>query len=181
VYELDGWSLEPLDSRDGMLIAELLVQRGHRYLLDFPPDPDLIGGAVDLLAKEPWTLLLGTIRDDVCAGVATTFATNVKNGCANLVALFVDPANAALPLALYMRHLFWSFPINRLYAHIPDMDMTREYIDLYQAAGFVDEGRLVKHAVIGGHEFDVVTLGLLRSDLAEWCRANEPRLALDDG
>ena len=43
--------------------------------------------------------------------------------------------------------------------------------------GFVEEGRLVDHAVVAGQSFYVTALGLLRSDFEAWCLVNEPRLA----
>ena len=32
-----------------------------------------------------------------------------------IAALFVDPSMARVPLAMYVRHLFWSFPLRRLH------------------------------------------------------------------
>lgn len=176
--ELDGWTLEPITPDDADVVAELLALRGHRYILDIPPDPVAIRPALEAILAEPWSMPLGMARDDGLGGVAATALANVKACSASLLAFFVDPAVGTLPLALYIRHLLWMFPLHRLYAQIPDMDLTREYVELLRGVGFVDEGRLAQHATIGGQHFDMVVLGLLRPDFETWCAANEPRLAL---
>lgn len=177
IVELDGWSLEPFTPDDAPLLVELLGQRGHRYVLDVPADEAVLRTMLTEVARQPWSLPLAAIRDGACAGFATTALPNVRALHASVAALFVDPATSRLPLAMYLRHVLWAFPVHRLHTQIPAMDLTWEYIELLQSVGFVDEGRLVRHAVIGGQEFDVVALGLLRSDFEAWCEAEEPRLA----
>lgn len=179
VVELDGWALEPLVADDAPLVAQLLQQRGHQYMLEMAPDEMFIRSAIAELAAQPLALPLMILRDQYCGGVATTALANVRTLSASLIALFVDPPGATLPLAMYVRQLFWTFPLRRLYAQVPAMDLTREYVDLLGSVGFVDEGRLVSHAEIGGQAFDVVTLGLLRQDFEDWCAVHQPRLALE--
>jgi hypothetical protein len=178
VVELDGWSLEPLQPEDAPLVLELVAQRGHRYIFDVAPDEKAIAAVLADLPRQPWTLPLMMVKDDSCAGMATTALPNFKSLHSSVVALFVDPAASVLPLAMYLRHVFWNFPLRRLHAQIPVMDLTREYVELLCAVGFKDEGRLVNHTIIAGQQFDMAALGLLRADFEEWCATNEPRLSL---
>lgn len=178
VVELDGWSLEPLVPDHAPLVAQLLGLRGNRFVLDIPADEGLIRVALADLPRQPWSLPLAVVRDGACMGVATTALPNVKALHASLMALFVDPPGSSLPLAMAVRHLFWTFPLRRLHAQIPAMDLTKEYVDLLTSVGFADEGRLVAHAIIGGQAFDMVALGLLRSEFEAWCAEHEPRLSL---
>jgi len=178
VVDLDGFTVQPLEPGHAALVVDLLGCRGNRYVLDFPADADTVAAAITSIAREPWSLPLGAVRDGELVGVATTALANLKSLNAGFTALFVDPPSAKLPLAMMVRHLFWTFPLHRLYAHIPAMDLTQEYVDLLTSVGFINEGRLVDHAVIGGQPFDMVTLGLLRPDFERWCAAHEPRLDL---
>jgi hypothetical protein len=178
LVDLDGWSIQPFTAAETPLLTALLDQRGHRFLLDVPLDDATLRSVLMELTKSPWSLPCAVVRDDEMAGFATTALPNVRALNTGFTALFIDPAGAVVPLSMYVRHLFWSFPLHRLHAQIPDLDLTREYIDLLTAVGFVVEGRLVDHAHIAGQSFDVVALGLLRSDFEAWTAAHDPRLSL---
>lgn len=178
VVDLDGISLQPLEPDHAPLVVQLMEQRGHRYILDLRPNVQGIRSALSMLAGQTWTLPLAAIRGTECIGMATTALPNVKSLSASFTALFVDPAESTLPLAMFIRHLLWNFPLHRLYAHIPAMDLTREYVELLGSVGFVEEGTLQQHLVAAGQRFDVHVLGLLRPDFDAWAAANEPRLRL---
>jgi hypothetical protein len=178
ITELDGWTLDPFVPEEAPLLAKLIEHRGHRYVLDIPADPAVIGQLLAEVAKQPWSLPLAIARGDELAGFATTALPSVQALHASVAALFVDPSTARVPLAMYLRHLFWSFPLRRLHTQLPDLDLTREYVDLLTSVGFVVEGRLRDHATVGGQTFDVVALGLLRPDFEAWCAEHEPRLSL---
>lgn len=178
IVELDGWSLEPLTEDDAPLVVELMGIRGHRYLLDLAADESSMRLIIAELARQTWAMPMAAIRDDACAGFMTTAFPNLRSLNVGVGGLFVDPALAVLPFAMYVRHLFWSYPLHRLHAQIPDMDLTREYHDLFAAVGFTDEGRLVQHSIAGGQMFDMVQFGILRPDFEAWTAAHEPRLAL---
>ena len=155
----------------------MVAQRGNRFLFDVGDDPDQIANMLSELRKAPWSLTMAIVRDEQCLGMATSGLANLRSLHASVLALFVDPSDAASALALYVRHLFWNFPLRRLHAQVPLMDLTEDYVDLYSRVGFRDEGRLSAHAVIAGKAFDVATLGLLRTDFEDWCDQHEPRLA----
>lgn len=178
IVELDGWTLDTFAPEEAPLLVQLLGQRGHRYVLDIPADATVIRELLAGLASQPWSLPLAIARGDDLAGFATTALPSLQSLHASVAALFVDPSSGRLPLALYLRHLFWSFPLRRVHTQIPDLDLTREYVDLLTSVGFEVEGRLRDHATVGGQTFDVVSLGLLRPDFEAWCTEHEPRLSL---
>lgn len=176
VTRLDGLELIALEPQHAPVLIDLARQRGHPYLLDIPNDPDAVGRTINELRATPWALPLAIVRGDECLGIATTSLANVRALHCSLASLFVDPANASTALALYVRHVFWNFPLRRLHVHVPRMDLTREYEDLYRGIGFVDEGVLRDHAYIAGHAFDVAALAISREEAARWCAEHEPRL-----
>ena len=179
VVALDGLELTPLQPWHAPQLLQLIERRGNRYLLDLGgASADQLGAAVAELAKAPWSLPMAILRDDYCVGMATTALANLRSLNASLTALFVDPPSSRTALALYLRHVFWNFPLTRLHTQIPVLDLTAEYLGLYLSAGFVDEGRLVGHAQVGGQYFDAAALGLLRTDFQQWCAEHEPRLVL---
>ncbi len=179
IIELDGVSLQPLLPENAGVVAALLQMRGHRQILDIPNDEAAVAQLLTELRQQTFALPLAAVVDGQCVGIATTALANVKSLHASFNAFFVDPATATTALAMFVRHLLWSFPLRRLHAQIPDMDLTREYVDLLQTAGFRDEGRLKDHLVLAGRTFDVISLGLTRRDFETWCTESEPRLALE--
>lgn len=178
ILELDDCSLARLEPDDAPLAVELLAQRGNRYVHDLPSDEAALRTAIAELPRQTYALPLAILRGKDVVGMASTVLGNPRTLNASLLAMFVDPPGSTSHLALYLRHVFWNFPLHRLYLHVPDMDLTREYIDLYMSVGFCDEGRLTQHEMIGGQPFDMAVLGLLRPDFQAWCTAHEPRLSL---
>ncbi len=177
IAALDDWRIDAFRMDDIPLLSQLLHQRGHRYLLEVPTDEDSLRTIIGGLSKQPWSMPIAILKGEDLAGFGTTALPNLQALHASVAALFVDPAEGRTPLAMYLRHVFWSFPLRRLHTQVPELDLTREYIDLLQSVGFVVEGRLLEHANIGGQTFDVVALGLLRTDFEAWSAEHEPRLA----
>ena len=83
-----------------------------------------------------------------------------------------------MPLALFTRHLFWTFPLERLYVQFPLLDETVAYGQLYEQVGFQREGVMKKHQSIAGRRHDVAVYGLLRGDFDRWWAAHDPRMTL---
>ncbi len=88
------------------------------------------------------------------------------------------PGEASHPLAIYVRHLFWSQPLHRVYVQFPVAEDATDYIDLLKRAGFVDEGVVTGYALVRGQPSDVAVLGILRREFEAWCLQNEKRLIL---
>jgi len=117
-------------------------------------------------------------RDSRVIGAAATTRRDMRNRHVQLICSFIDPATAALALAMYVRHLFWSMPFNRVHAQIPNVDGAQAYVDLMGGIGFVNEGTVRDHALIGGRPHSVIVLGLLRREFEAWTEVNEKRLSL---
>jgi hypothetical protein len=118
------------------------------------------------------------LRDSKPVGAAALRLRNNRSMNAQLICFFTDPIRAALPLAAYVRHLFWSMPLHRVYSQLPLVGGATAYLRLLTSAGFQDEGVIRGGAVVGRRLRDVAIFGLLREEFETWCRENEKRLAL---
>ena len=171
-------SLVPLEPGDARQAMDLAAHRGNAFLVDFGSSEQAVAQLLAQLATSPWALPMAILHGEHCVGMATTSLANVKSLNASVLAMFVEPSTAADGFALYLRHVFWNFPLHRVHAQVPLLDLTREYLTLFASVGFVDEGRLTDHAIVAGQPFDAAALGLLRSDFETWCAANAPELVL---
>jgi RimJ/RimL family protein N-acetyltransferase len=130
------------------------------------------------LSKLPWSLPCACLVDGRAIGVCFMRVPQLKHLSAYLVPLFADAGAAHRPLALYMRHAFWTFPLHKLYTHVPAHESAEPYASLLRRAGFREEGTLKDHAVAGDRTIDALLFGLLRAEFDAWCAAHEPRLLL---
>jgi RimJ/RimL family protein N-acetyltransferase len=90
-----------------------------------------------------------------------------------------EPERCRVALGLYLRRVFWSHPLHRVYALVPAaLPQTRAYVDLLGACGFVHEGCLLGHLMVKGHLHDLDVFGLLRSDFEAWAQRLRPEWAL---
>ena len=117
-------------------------------------------------------------RESKPIGAASTGQRSFHSQNVRLTCFFAEPAASALPLAAYVRHLFWKLPLHRVYCQFPLVAGGAEYVDLLKDSGFQDEGIIRGHALINGKPCDVAVLGVLRDEFDLWCRENETRLAL---
>ena len=130
------------------------------------------------ISQLPWTLPFACLETGRATGVCFLNVPEPRHLSAYLVALFPEPAGATLALALYIRHVFWSLPLHRLYTHVPSGPEGRPHADLLTRVGFVHEGSLLAHIENEGGRADAMVLGLLRDDFTAWCLEHEPRLRL---
>jgi hypothetical protein len=178
LLELDGYTLQRMVTADLPFVLDLQRSGANRLLVDLPANPEESLAFLQRLEKQPWSVLLVARHNGVPVGAAATGLTNLVSLNTFLLAMFLDPAAATLPLALITRHLFWNFPLERIYVQFPLVEETRVYGQIYESAGFQREGVMRKHQAIGGERHDVVVLGLLRADFDAWWAAKDPRLAL---
>ena len=153
----------------------------NRLLLDLPQTPQGWEAMIRSLAAQAWSLPMLLLGVGQPIGVAAIGLTNLRSRNSYLLSLFATPAQSRVPLALYIRHLFWNFPLTRLYVHIPAVSELEPYLDLHQGVGFRLEGSLRQHTLIGGVRHDVTVLGLLREEFESWCQLHEKRLSLAQG
>jgi hypothetical protein len=118
------------------------------------------------------------LRGSKPVGAAATKQRNLRSLNLHLICFFADPVRAALPLAAYVRHLFWSQPLHRVYSQLPMVGGATAYVRLLKGVGFQEEGMVRGHAMVGGRPRDLVVLAVLRREFESWCRENEKRLTL---
>ncbi|TMD11418.1 MAG: GNAT family N-acetyltransferase [Chloroflexi bacterium] len=178
LLELDGYSLQRMVTADLPFVLDLHRTGANRLLVDLPASSEESLAFLQRLEKQPWSVLVVARSNGVPIGAAATGLTNLVSLNTFLLAMFTDPAAATIPLALITRHLFWNFPLERVYVQFPLVDETGPYGQLYESVGFQREGVMRKHQAIGGERHDVIVLGLLRADFDSWWALKDPRLKL---
>jgi hypothetical protein len=163
----DGAEIRPLTERD-LAMARDLFRHSDNAVFAGSLDVE----SRDLLATlqvQPWVTPMLLLQDGKVAGVALVVAADMQNRHGRLVVLSADPRLCATALALYLRHVFWSHPVNRLYTILPaGFPQAPSYINLLTGCGFVKEGRLLGHLQLNGRTLDLDVFGLLRSDFDTW-------------
>ena len=177
LLELDDFSIRPLGLEDFPLVTSLLHSVPPE-VFELPATDPMFRAFVGELFTKPWSLPFACFHSSEPVGLCFMNAGQLKNLNAYLVALFSRPAEAALPLALYIRHAFWTFPLHRLYAQLPALPAVVPSIDALIAVGFKREGILVAHIGTPDEPTDAIAVGLLREEFDGWCEQNDPRLVL---
>jgi hypothetical protein len=127
----------------------------------------------------PWASPMMLLENGAPTGAAIVGAADLHHRNGRLIVLARQPREAALHLGLYIRHVFWSYPLHRLYALLPgQVPGAPGYAALLHACGFIDEGRLVRHQRVGTRMLDLDVYGLLRPDFDAWCRDHRPDWSL---
>lgn len=165
-----------LTRHDGALLHELYTSGANMALVEplaIPNDSFFIW-----IFGQLWSLPMVLSSGGQPVAVAFTMDPNLQSLNARLVALCADPGACHQVLALYVRHLFWSFPLHRLYAYCPRSPEVAAYGDLFADAGFAAEGCLKEHRTVGGEPADVDMFGVLRDDFERWSRLHHPELSL---
>ena len=173
VLDLDGFNWRLATAADAPAFDELASCGANRTIFNLPASTDdfavRVGGAG---LRMP---MLG-MRGTQVAGAAAFGARSHRDLHALLVGFFREPSAAVLPVATYVRHVFWSLPLRRLHVQLPLIDGADEYVSLFGRIGFVDEGILQGHALIDGQPCNVAVLGILRPEFEAWCQNHERRL-----
>jgi hypothetical protein len=177
LLELGDFSIRALGAEDFPTVRPL-IETTPRELFELPSTDAAFRVLLDELARKPWSLPFGCFREGEPVGICFMNVAQVKNLNAYLVALLSMPAESTVPLALYIRHAFWSFPLHRLYAHLPVSAAVSPHQQALERVGFQHEGLLIAHAVALGGPQDVMVAGLLRDEFTAWCKQNQPELAL---
>ncbi len=95
--------------------------------------------------------------------------------------VYVAPAGRAFgagaeATALFLEYLFTYFALNKVCLEV--FEFNTPSLKLAQHLGFIVEGQLHQHRLFNGQFYDVVQLGLLRTEWDETCRRlGIPRLA----
>lgn len=175
VLEIDGFAWRIAGPSDAPALEALAARATNRLLFSLPGSESAFEAAVGWPGfKMPMLCLRGSKP----VGAAATNLRNNHSLNVRLICFFAEPVRAFLPLATYVRHLFWSLPLHRVYCQFPMVAGATAYVRLLKGAGFQEEGVIRGHALVGGKPCDVAVLGLLRVEFESWCRENENRLAL---
>lgn len=170
-------AIRVLTQSDAPLVLELLLAARNRALFEgLVEHPGLIEGFLSALDQDPWALpMIGTLRSTPIAALFNV-RTDFQNLNTRLVPVLTDFVGSVGVLALYVRHLFWTLPLQRIYAQFL-VDLS-EYDDVLRATSFKKEGVLVEHQIYAGKRCDVAAFGLLRTDFESWCAEHDPELSL---
>ena len=175
VLEIDGFAWRSAGPADAPALEALAAHAKNRLLFNLPESKEGFEAAV---GWPGFRLPMLCSRESKPVGAAATSQRNNHSQNLRLICFFADPAHAVLPLAAYVRHLFWMLPLHRIYCQFPMVGGAAAYVRLLKGAGFQEEGTIRGHALIGGKPCDVVGLGALRDEFELWCQENETRLAL---
>lgn len=174
-----GVEIEPVES-DPELLAHLLRSPQNCEMLGASLTSTTMASAFfERTSSELWSSVT-RIRAARLRGLILNADTDPSSLNTRVICLAEgDLDGVAFAISLFARHLFWSFPLHRLYTYLPASAV--EVAEGFAGAGFQTEGRLVEHALLAGHPEDVTVLGLLRRDFDAWATANAGALALKDG
>lgn len=175
VLELDGFAWRDAGPADAGTLDALASHGSNRVLFNLPASTDEFLARV---GRPGFRIAMLCTRDSKPIGAAATTERNNRSLNAQLMCFFAQPSEAALPLAAYLRHVFWSLPLHRIYVQLPIVRGADAYVDLLKRSGFQEEGVVIGHGMVAGNPTDVAVLGLLRREFEGWCHEHEKRLAL---
>jgi hypothetical protein len=175
ILAMDGFVWRHAAPLDAPALESLASRDGNRTLFNLPGSEEEFAARVN---RPGYRLAMLCLRGQRPIGAAATFARDQRSLNLQLMCFFAQPARSVMPLAVYVRHLFWSVPLHRIYVQLPLIAGASSYIRLLSSAGFQQEGVVRGHGLVRGRPCDVALLGMLRQDCEAWCQENENRLAL---
>jgi hypothetical protein len=175
--ELGDFRMGPLQLGDSAYFRELAGQRENGLLFDMPETDEEYLQFFESLRSSPLSLPMLFTSGSHATGVAFMTSALSVSLSAYLVAMFRRPERSRDALVLYVRNVFWSAPLHRLYTHIPLVPETLGHCAALLSAGFVREGVYREHLAAGEVNLDVAVFGLLREDFDRWA-GGHPEAAL---
>lgn len=175
ILDLDGFVWRQAVPSDAPALEALAAKDGNRSLFKLPASEEEFAVRMD---GPGFRRAMLCTRGRKPIGAAATTLRDQRNLNLQLLCFFAEPAGHVRPLAVYVRHLFWSLPLHRIYVQLPLVAGATSYLRLLTGAGFQHEGVVRGHGLVRGRPCDVAVVGLLRGDFEAWCQENESRLAL---
>lgn len=175
ILGIDGFTWRQAIAEDAPTLEALAARDGNRSLFNLPASEEEFSARV---GQPGFRRAMLCFNGTIPIGAAATTLRDQRSLNLQLMCFFDQPTRAVTPLAVYVRHLFWSVPLHRVYVQLPLVAGATSYLRLLTGAGFQKEGVVRGHALVGGRPRDVAVVGLLRRDFEAWCRENELRLAL---
>lgn len=179
VLKHDDLVLRDLDEEDCALLNELDCLDSNRGILRPDIPPARMGEFLDALRRQIWAEPMTCERKGEPVGILLNIGTDVGSLNTRLAVLLREPVRDRLALALYTRHLFWSYPLRRVFAEVPNY--ADDYCSMFQWGGFDTEGELTDHLMVAGKYYSMKVFGLLRPNFEDWTRREYPRLSLGSG
>ncbi len=173
--QLDAFTWRPATAADAVALHELASLGANRTLFDLPASADEFAGQI---GAPGFRIPMLCSSESKVLGAAAVGPRSQRHLNVQMLCFFADPVTVALPMAAYVRHLFWLLPLHRVYAQLPMVDGADDYMRLLAQVGFTAEGVIPGRALIDGRPQDVAVFGLLRREFDAWCLEHEPRLAL---
>ena len=175
VLEIAGCVWRDATAADAHSLAALADLNNHRAMFDLPRSEDEFAERVN---RPGFVLAMLCLRGAKPVGVGATRLRNWRSLNLSLVSFFEEPASSTLLLAAYVRQVFWSLPMHRIYLQLPLVSGAEAYRRLFTSVGFIEEGVINGHGIAGAKPLDVAVLGILRRDFEDWCQRNESSLSL---
>ncbi len=176
VLQLDGFRLSRISPSDVALLLEIYDTGWNRLIAHLPESENTCSMIIQNVGAQVWGLPMVAWVDDAPGAVLMNGSSDVMNQHTELISLLTSRVDSPLPLAMYLRHLIWNFPLERAYTYCPVLNETSRQLELYKRLGFQIEGTLRKHGQRSSQRHDVAILGILRHEFLEWCHEHEPRL-----
>jgi hypothetical protein len=175
ILEIDGYAWRQAVPSDAAALEALAARDGNRLLFNLPGSE---GEFAVRVGRPGFRRAMLCLQGRKPVGAAATTLRDQRSLNLQLMCFFTQPARAVAPLAVYLRNLFWSSPLHRVYVQLPLVAGATSYIRLLTGAGFQQEGVVRGHGLVRGRPCGVALLGLLRRDFEAWCQEKESRLAL---
>lgn len=175
ILELDGFAWREAGPSDAPALEALASRDGNRTLFNLPGSEQEFAARV---GGPGFRRAMLCFSDSEPIGAAATRSRDQRSANLQLMCFFAQPDTAVLPIAVYVRHLFWSAALHRVYLQLPMVAGAPAYVRLLTSVGFQQEGVVRGHGLVGERPCDVALLGLLRMDCEAWCQENDRRLAL---
>ena len=118
------------------------------------------------LLVQPHTYWLEIYAGDDLLGIV--YFDGLESGIeayTHLVLFDRKPAEKLHVCKAIMEHMFREFPLNRISAYTPDIYFAT--IRLFKRLGFKQEGVKREAVLLGGRWVDIVTMGILRSEVTD--------------
>jgi hypothetical protein len=175
VLAIDDYAWRTAITSDAAALEAIAAQGANRTLFGLPRSEQ---DFAERVGRAGFRLAMLCHHGDDVVGAAATTLRNHRSMNLQLVCFFAVDARPQLALATYVRHVFWSLPMHRIFVQLPVVDGASSYIRMLKGAGFKEEGVVRGHALVAGQPADVAVLGVLREEFETWCLENEIRLAL---
>lgn len=176
VLEHDGLALRELTEDDAELVSAWMGHERTAGMFNTTMRRDELPSFLAVLRERLWSRPMAALRDGRPVGALLNPLVEVNSLNSLLVVLLEDPVRDRLALPLYVRHLFWSSPLHRVFAEVPAF--AEQFRGVFAWAGFEEEGVLTDHLRVAGRFHPVCVYGLLRPDFDRWAARELPLLSL---